>query len=427
MKIAVVQTNPRFGDVKYNRKRMLELWPDGADLAVFPELCLSGYLFENREEALTLAEEFDGETRAVLTAEARARNCAVVYGFAEKSVDRLFNSAALIEVSGRAHLYRKMHLFYRETEVFERGDLGWPVCDTGQAWLGLMICFDWRFPEAARTLALSGADILVHPSNLVQPYCQAAMITRCLENRVFAVTANRVGFESRSGETLTFTGESQIVAPSGEVLLRLPPEGEHAGVVELDPLEARNKRITALNDLFGDRRPQHYKRLAGERPYRDNVAIVVLDSAGRVLAGERSDRRGCWQLPQGGVDSGETEEHAALREFREEVGELELEIIGSSEGHYAYDFPDWLQGRSIAYDFRGQRQRYFLAVLKNGETDLATLAPSHEFARFEWLDVNALLEQVVHFKRAAYTAAMKELAPQVNARLARDVWKINSN
>jgi len=265
MRIAVVQTEPRFGEIEYNRRRMLELWPTGADLAVFPELCLSGYQFINREEAFRLAENFEGETRAVLSEEARARNCSIVYGFAEKNAGKLYNSAALIEPSGRVHLYRKMHLFYKETETFERGDTGWPVCDIGHAKVGLMICFDWRFPEAARILALSGADILAHPSNLVQPHCQAAMITRCLENRVFAVTANRTGMEARGGETLTFTGESQIVSPSGEVLTRLPVNGEHVSIVEIDPLQARDKQITALNDLFTDRRPTYYNHLSEKK------------------------------------------------------------------------------------------------------------------------------------------------------------------
>jgi len=123
----------------------------------------------------------------------------------------------------------------------------------------MMICFDWIFPEIARTLALKGADILCHCTNLVLPFCQDAMVTRCIENRVFAVTSNRVGTESRAGQEFTFTGRSQIVAPRGEILVRAEVEGEGVFVVELDHTLARDKEITAANHIVTDRRPELYE------------------------------------------------------------------------------------------------------------------------------------------------------------------------
>ena len=85
--------------------------------------------------------------------------------------------------------------------------------------VGLMICFDWYYPESARTLALKGAEIICHPSNLVLPHCPDAMVTRCLENRVFAITANRIGTEARGGKPpLTFIGNSEVVTPRGKIL-----------------------------------------------------------------------------------------------------------------------------------------------------------------------------------------------------------------
>ncbi|MDW7682147.1 MAG: nitrilase-related carbon-nitrogen hydrolase, partial [bacterium] len=131
----------------------------------------------------------------------------------------------------------------------------WPI---GQAKIGVMICFDWIFPEASRTLAKLGADIICHPSNLVLPYCQNAMVTRCLENRVFAITANRIGTEKRGGEKLSFTGASQITAYNGEILHRCDRDNEQLVVIEIDPILARNKTITQNNNIFDDLRPEFY-------------------------------------------------------------------------------------------------------------------------------------------------------------------------
>jgi predicted amidohydrolase len=125
----------------------------------------------------------------------------------------------------------------------------------------MMICFDWVFPETARCLALEGAQIIAHPSNLVLEWCQRAMFARSVENRVFTVTANRIGTEDRAGRKLTFTGASQIVSPSGEYLVRAPGTEEHVAVAELDPAEADDKHVTELNDLWQDRRPELYRRL----------------------------------------------------------------------------------------------------------------------------------------------------------------------
>ncbi len=160
------------------------------------------------------------------------------------------------------------------------------------------------------------------------------------------------------------------------------------------------------------------------RPYRSNVAIVVIDDEGRVLVGERSDKPGCWQVPQGGVDDGEDEEKAAYREFAEEVGEAGIQILACTENRYCYEFPQWLDNRPIAQKYRGQRQRYFLAKRTNGKEpgDGATHA---EFVRFDWRDVGLLLKQVSRFKRKAYEGALRELAPTVNEYLGDKVWKIS--
>ena len=122
-----------------------------------------------------------------------------------------------------------------------------------------MICFDWRFPETARSLALQGAEIIAHPSNLVLPHCPQAMITRCLENRVFAITADRVGDESRvPKEFLQFIGQSQVVDPDGKILVRASETEEEVCIVEIDLEKAREKFLNPKNDIFKDRRPDLY-------------------------------------------------------------------------------------------------------------------------------------------------------------------------
>lgn len=180
-----------------------------------------------------------------------------MYGFAEKSVN-FYNSAALIGPSGLVGLYRKIHLFNRENVLFTPGDFGFPVFDLPYGRIGIMICFDWIYPESARSLALKGAQLIVHPSNLVLPDCPDAMITRCLENRVFTATADRVGKEKRSGNELRFIGTSEIVAPNGTVLCRLGDEKEEISVVEIDLTLSNRKRINDHNDLLVDRRTRQY-------------------------------------------------------------------------------------------------------------------------------------------------------------------------
>jgi predicted amidohydrolase len=259
MKVAVVQLGPEFGNVSGNLTRVVSMIESTeADLYVFPELVLSGYLFESTEEALSLSQRPDAREFDAVAEAGRSRNAAVILGFAERAGEKVFNSSLLAAPDGKRSVYRKIQLFWGEKRIFEPGDRPPAVVEAAGARLGMMICFDWVFPEIARSLALAGAEILCHPSNLVLPYCQVAMITRCIENRVFAVTSNRIGTEARSGESLTFTGNSEIVAPNGEVLARASADGEEILVAEIDPALAREKKITPTNDVLADRRPDLY-------------------------------------------------------------------------------------------------------------------------------------------------------------------------
>lgn len=260
MKIAVVQTNPGFGAITSNVDEALTLMErENADLYVLPELFNTGYNFVDATEVLKLAEPSDGPTYRSIASFASKHTCHIAYGFAERT-NYLYNSAALVGPGGLIGLYRKVHLYNREKILFAPGDLGFPVFDLPFGKVGMMICFDWYYPESARSLALKGAQLILHPSNLVLPYCPDAMITRCLENRVFAATANRIGEEDRGGMKCSYIGTSQIVSYRGEILQRL---GKHETAIvsaDLDLTHATNKQINAYNDLFGDRRNEQYVR-----------------------------------------------------------------------------------------------------------------------------------------------------------------------
>jgi predicted amidohydrolase len=261
MKVGYFQFDPAFGEVKRNLDYVSErLAQAECDLLVLPELFNTGYQFVSAEEAMALAEEVPGgPTMSRLLELARDRRMHLVAGLAERVGDRVYNAAVLVGPSGLIGIYRKTHLFFEETLWFSPGDTGFPVFDIGRARVGMMVCFDWFYPESARALALKGADLLAHPSNLVLPHCPDAMVTRCLENHVFAVTCNRIGSEERGGrKKLTYIGASEVVTPAGTILRRAKPDQEELAVVEIDPLGARDKRITPYNDLLAGRRPDLY-------------------------------------------------------------------------------------------------------------------------------------------------------------------------
>lgn len=228
-----------------------------ADLYVLPELFNTGYNFADQDEVLRLAESDTGHTVSAMSEFSRKRSCYVVFGFAEKA-ERLYNTCALVGPGGLVCLYRKIHLFYREKLFFSPGDLPYPVAELGNGRVGMMICFDWIYPEAARTLALKGAQLIAHPSNLVLPHCPDAMVTRCLENRVFAAMVDRVGREDRAGIDLSFIGQSEIVSPRGDILIRLGAERPEICFADVDLSLADNKYATEHNHLFDDRRPEMY-------------------------------------------------------------------------------------------------------------------------------------------------------------------------
>ncbi|MFP4364731.1 MAG: nitrilase-related carbon-nitrogen hydrolase [Spirochaetia bacterium] len=264
MKIAFYQFAPEFGNTEANIETMRKaLERTEADLLVTVELATSGYNFTSFEEAESLSLHTDSERFKPLRTEAAKGGKYLVFGFPEKGSDgKLYNSGMCIGPEAFQKVYRKAHVFLDEKDWASPGDTGIFSFKAGGVQIAMLICFDHIFPEAARTAALSGAQIICHPSDLVlEGKAQLTTRVRAMENRIFWIMANRYGTEDRGGKALTFTGGSQIVSPDGDVLASAEREGEMLATVEINPAKALDKHITPRNDLFSDRRPAVYRTM----------------------------------------------------------------------------------------------------------------------------------------------------------------------
>lgn len=251
---AFYQFHPLFGE---RDKNLQMIWAGTKkrefDLLVLPELCTTGYTLAPEERDLLSEPIPDGPTTSFFLRYSREKKSTIVWGMAERDGDRFFNSAVLVHNGFFLGKYRKIHLFLDEKDLFSPGDLPLTVWDVDGIRIGVMICFDWAFPEAARTLAFRGAQVIAHPANLVLPLCQKAMPVRAIENRIFTVTANRTGKE----HGLRFTGKSLICGPDGKILSRAR-KSDSFGSAEIDPTQASDKKVTPRNSVFEDRRPSFY-------------------------------------------------------------------------------------------------------------------------------------------------------------------------
>jgi 5-aminopentanamidase len=271
MLVAAAQIEPKFAEPERNLEaclaRLEEAAAAGAELLVLPECAIPGYMFESAEEALPFAEEVPGPSSEVLERESRRLGMHVVCGLLERDGDTLRNAAVLVGPDGLIGTYRKTHLPFLGVDrfVFPGDEL--TVYDTPLGRIGVEICYDLRFPEVTRTLALRGADIVAHPTNFpIAAKLQTELITvaRAAENRIYLLTANRVGKE-RSGE---FCGWSQIVDPYGTRLAEAGATEEALLVADVDVEKARDKDYVIPGEyelyLFGHRRPELYGAIVEE-------------------------------------------------------------------------------------------------------------------------------------------------------------------
>lgn len=151
-------------------------------------------------------------------------------------------------------------------------------------------------------------------------------------------------------------------------------------------------------------------------PYRPCVGLMVLNAEGLIFAGRRLDGGGegpAWQMPQGGIDPGETPRQAGLRELGEEtgLGPEHVEIIGETAGWVRYDVPDALIGRLWGGRFRGQTQKWFALRLTAPDEAVNIATEEPEFSEWRWMEADALVEAIVPFKRDIYRAVLTEFEP----------------
>jgi 5-aminopentanamidase len=271
MQVAVAQMEPKLGERERNLDaclaRLEEAAAAGAKLLVLPECAIPGYMFESAEEALPFAEEVPGPSTEALEEACARLGLHVVCGLLERDGDALRNAAVLVGPDGLVGTYRKTHLPFLGVDRFVVPGDELCVFETPLGRIGVEICYDLRFPEVTRTLALRGADIVAHPTNFpVAARIQTELITvaRAAENRVYLLTANRVGKEG-TGE---FCGWSQIVDPYGKRLAEADETEEILLVADVDVAKARDKDYVIPGEyelyLFGHRRPELYGALVEE-------------------------------------------------------------------------------------------------------------------------------------------------------------------
>lgn len=267
--VAAVQMDPQFNAATKNREAILawgrEAAGMGVELIVFPECALSGYVFESKAEAQQVAETIPGPTSAALTELCADLRVHMVVGLLETAGDDIHNSVLIVGPAGLVTVYRKTHMPVLGVDRFARPGDVLEVVQTPVGALGPLICYDLRFPETPRVLALKGAEIIVHATNWPRPSADFPdFVTKAAARAsgVFIISANRVGEERGT----TFLGRSQIIPPNGRPLAEADDHSEMIITADLDLRLAHQKKLVHIPgvfelDSFGDRRPELYGRL----------------------------------------------------------------------------------------------------------------------------------------------------------------------
>ncbi|MGD0765100.1 MAG: carbon-nitrogen hydrolase family protein [Dehalococcoidia bacterium] len=272
-----------------------------ARLLVLPEQSLQGYLFHLNHELAAdeanylydTAEPVPGPATERVAAMARESGMYVVFGMTERvavsSSGVLYNSAVVVGPDGLLGVYRKVHAPGDEYHIFRQGR-EWPVFETEIGRLGIQICYDLRFPEASRELALRGADALVLPT--AWPKQTGFMYdmldrARAAENECWFLSANQVGACDQG--LLTFYGHSRIIDPFGNVLADTG-EDEGVAVAEVPVASLRRRQWGSMN-IFRDRRPETYGSLADEEIYYATGAVHPDKAASRKREPKSTSRR----------------------------------------------------------------------------------------------------------------------------------------
>lgn len=255
LKTAQIQFNPQVGEMAGNISLAESFLCETkhARLVVLPELANSGYNFMDKKQAFELASTVEKSGYVEMLVEtAKKQNQYIVSGFHEREGDELFNTSLFITPKGEIGKYRKIHLFMNEKQIFSKGNLGLPIFEMDGYKLGMLICFDYLFPEIWRIMGMKGVDMIAHPSNLVTYKAFKVVPAQAVINRFFIFTTNRIGTE----RDISFSGRSFVVDPEGDLVAEASTDKEEVLFTTIDPLLSRNKMITAMNHVFDDRMPE---------------------------------------------------------------------------------------------------------------------------------------------------------------------------
>ncbi len=254
-----------YGDREGNTRRIIDnihaLKKQNVDIVVFPECALGGYCVDSEDQCSEIAVSATSTYLLNIQLAVDEADMIAVFGFAERAIDGYYNTAAVLCPNDPPRFYRKTHLPELGYDRFVRQGQDFPIFDTKYGKLGVLICFDIRFPEACRILALKGADAILLPTNWptgADISADLLAIARAVENKVFIATCNRVGTE----KGFSFIGKSKIIDPMGKIL-DSATDGETVLISEMDFQISRNKRNITVpgkheTTIFDSRRPELY-------------------------------------------------------------------------------------------------------------------------------------------------------------------------
>lgn len=285
MKIGIIQqanSSDREENINRLQQKIRQLAADGAELIVLQELHNGLYFCQTEDPSLfDQAESIPGPSTDTFGRLAKEENVVIVLSLFEKRTPGIYhNTAVVIEKDGCiAGKYRKMHIpddpAYYEKFYFTPGDLGFHPVETSAGKLGVLVCWDQWYPEAARLMALAGAEVLIYPTAIgwestdseeEKMRQQDAWITlqraHAVANGLPVISVNRTGYEpDPSGQTkgIQFWGNSFVCGPQGEFLYQAPDNTEVEQIVEID--RARTEKVRRWWPFFRDRRIDVYEDL----------------------------------------------------------------------------------------------------------------------------------------------------------------------
>lgn len=271
VKAAVVQLDVFLGNPERNIAKILNYAATvDAELIVFPECANSGYGFQSHDEAMKYAETVPGPLTDELGSIVKKQKKYIALGLLERDGSTLRNTAVFFGPDGQIHIYRKTHLPFLGVDRFVIPGENLCVFNTKIGRIGMLICYEWRFPETARCLALQGAEVIIGLSAWPEGAAiipKLLIAARAAENRLWVVSSNRGGAEDKT----IYIGKSAIVDPNGNIMAELGGE-EGVAIAEIDPDISKIKRIVREPgkyeiDLFNDRRPTLYRSMVQENTY----------------------------------------------------------------------------------------------------------------------------------------------------------------